>query len=281
MYLNCFRFLAGLLGLLLVMVCISPAESRAAGPPFTRLDPFGPLLEGDNICYMVQAYFPKEALAALLPDRLTIPDDATMARQYPGTKLKADEHPFMISLCRGLNIHDVLTNINVPEQEEIMFLFPVMYTDDAGEEHLCSYVPVLYLDSFWGVVGGLFYGFRKEFHPEMQYEEDADSKWWTVGDFFAASFVRQADEPLEELPGFFKQTYANPYVTVSYPLPFPRMVFFQVKVYPEAVSMAGETFEWQYRGTRVQDDGDTLSAYSEYRFTLSWPMRAGKYFGTP
>ena len=97
------------------------------------LDPFDPLVVGENVCYMVQAYFPKDALNALLPNRLTIPDDATMTRYYPDTELKVDAHPFVMSFCHGSNIHDVFTEINVPEQEEIMFVFPVSYTHDDGE----------------------------------------------------------------------------------------------------------------------------------------------------
>ena len=244
-------------------------------------DSFDPLVVGDNTCYVVRAYFPKDALTAMLPEKLTIPDDDTMAMYYPDTTLKVDAHPFMINLCHGSDIHDVFTEISVPEQEEIMFLFPVIYTHDDGNTYLCSYVPVLYLNSFWGVVAGLFYGLRKEYHPEMQYGEDgAISKWWSIEDIFDASFVTQTNEDMEGLPNFFEQTYANPYVTISYPLPFSNMVFFQIKVYPDTVRMASGTFNWNYRGTTVQDCEDTLGVYSEYLFTMSWPMSGSGYFGT-
>ncbi len=244
------------------------------------LDPFAPFLYGKNACYMVQAYFPKDALNAILPNKLSIPDDATMLSHYPDTMLKADAHPFTISFCHGSEIHDMFTNIYLPEQEEILFLFPVMYTDDDGETHLCSYVPVLYLDSFLGVVGGLFFSLRKEYHPEMEQGEDTASRWWRIGDILDASFEMQTGEDMAELPGFFKQTYANPYVTISYPLPFSKMVFFQIKVNPETVLAADETFEWNYKGTTVKSSEDTLSAYSEYWYTLSWPMKGSQYFGT-
>jgi hypothetical protein len=266
-------------------VCVNDLWSECEGQvePQSELldDSFDILVVGDNnTCYMIQAYFPKDALNAMLPDKLTIPDDATMARYYPDTKLKVDGHPFMINLCHSSNIHDVYTNISVPEQEEIMFLFPVIYTHDDGDMYLCSYVPVLYLDSFWGVVGGLYFGLRKEYHPEMQHGGDATiSKWWSIEDIFYASFVMQTDEDMAELPSFFEQTYANPYVTISYPLPFSKMVFFQIKVYPDTVRMASETFDWNYRGTTVQDSEDTWSVYSEYWFTMSWPMSGRNYFG--
>lgn len=245
------------------------------------LDPFDPLVVGDNTCYMVQAHFPKDALNALLPDHLTIPDDDTMTRYYPGTELKVDAHPFMLSFCHGSNIHDVFTEINVPEQEEIMFVFPVIYTHNDGDMYLCSYVPVLYLDSFAGVVGGLFFGLRKEYHPEMKHGEDAAmSKWWDIEDIIDASFVMQTGEEMSKLPSFFEQTFANPFVTISYPLPFPTMVFYQADVYPDTIRMASETFEWNYRGTTVRDSWDTWSVYSEYYFTMSQPMKARKYFDT-
>jgi len=255
-------------------------ENRAE-PQSELFDSFAPLVVGDNTCYMVQAYFPKDDLDAMLPDHLAIPDDATMTRYYPDTKLKDDAHPFMLSFCHGSNIHDVFTKINVPEQEEIMFLFPVIYTHDDGDVYLCSYVPVLYLDSFAGVLGGLIFGLRKEFHPEMKHgEAGIVSKWWSIEDIVEASFVMQTGENMTELPNFFKQTFANPFVTVSYPLPFPMMVFYQAEVYPAAVRTAGENFYWNYRGATVQDSGDTCSVYSEYWFTMSQPMSGRTYFGT-
>ncbi len=245
-----------------------------------QFDFYNTLLVGKSASYMFQAYFPKDALNAILPDNLSIPDDTTMAKYYPDTELRADAHPFMMNFSRGSNIHDVFTKINVPEQEELMFLIPVIYTDEDGDTYLCSYVPVLYLDSFWGVIGGLFFGLRKEYHPEMKHGEVAAiSKWWNVEDIFDASFVIQTDEDMEELPNFFAQTYANPYVTISYSLPFPMMVFFQIKTYPDTVRPASGTFEWNYRGTTVQDSGDTQAVYSEYSFTMSWPMNGRKYFG--
>ena len=242
---------------------------------------FDPLLVGDNTCYMVQAYFPKVALNAMLPDRLTIPDDATMTRYYPDTELKVGEHPFMLSFCHGSNIHDVFTKINVPEQEEIMFLFPVIYTHNNGDMYLCSYVPVLYLDSLAGVIGGLYFGLRKEYHPEMKHGETATiSKWWSIEDIVDASFVMQTDEDMAKLPGFFEQTFANPFVTISYPMPFPKMVFYQARVYPDTVMKADETFYWNYRGTTVSHSEDSWGVYSEYWFTMSQPMNGRKYFRT-
>ncbi len=119
---------------------------------------FEPMVTGHNSSCMAQAYFPRTALEAMLPEYLAIPDDDTMARYYPETELQADTHPFMLSFSHGSDIHDAYTNMNVPEQDEIMFVFPVIYTDDDGVMHMSSYVPVLYLDSFFGVLGGTYKG---------------------------------------------------------------------------------------------------------------------------
>ena len=91
----------------------------------------------------------------------------------------------MLSFCHGSKIHDVFTKIDVPQQEELMFVFPVMYNNTK----LCSYVPVLYLDSALGVAGGLYYGLRKEYHPEMKHNETDHSKSWHIDKIIDASFV--------------------------------------------------------------------------------------------
>ncbi len=238
------------------------------------------LLEGNNDCYMIQAYFPTETLNDMLPNHLTIPDAATMQTHYPDTELKDGEHPFLASFSHGSNIHDIITKQNVPEQEEIMFLFPVIYTHDDGTEYLCSYSPVLYLDSFMGVIGGLFYGLRKEYHPDMEHGEySTTSKWWSLEGIFDASF-EQIGEDEEQLPKFFEQIFSAPNVTLSYPQPFETMIFYQSKVYPNIVRKASETFYWNYKETTVQHGEDTLSVYANYFFTMSKPMSGKNYFET-
>lgn len=240
---------------------------------------FAPMVAGNNSCYMIQAYFPRSALASILPEHLSIPDDGTMARHYPETVLDATAHPFMLSVCHGASIHDVFTNINVPEQEEIMFVFPVIYTRDNGAVHLASYVPVLYLDSFIGMVGGLYFGLRKEYHPGMEHGEDTPTtRWWTVEGILDTSFEIEADEELDNLPHFFGQTFANPFVTVSYPLPFSKTVFYQARVYPEKTRGVSATFHWRYRGETVQNNDKSSAVYSEYSFTMSQPMHSNDYF---
>ena len=65
------------------------------------LDPFNPVLVGDNECYIIRAYFPKDILNDILPGRLSIPGDDVMSQNYPGTTLKENEHPFAMFFCHG------------------------------------------------------------------------------------------------------------------------------------------------------------------------------------
>ena len=96
-----------------------------------------------------------------------------------------------------------------------MFVFPVMYKENDQEEaKLCSYVPVLYLDSKLGVIGGLYYGLRKEFHPEMTHNTTQTASSWYVKDIIQAAFQNTGDQM--EMPQFIKQSFDNPFVTISY-----------------------------------------------------------------
>ncbi len=236
-------------------------------------------LEGNNNCYMMQAYFPKDILAEMLPEKLTLPEDVDMKAYYPETELRNETLPFIASFCHGSEIHDILTNKSVPEQEELMFLFPVVYTHEDGTKYMCSYSPVLYLNSRLGVAGGLYYGLRKEYHSEMKYEEPTPtSKWWDIEDILYASFEQKGEE-LKELPQFFRQILSSPFVTMSYPQPIVSMVFYQSKVYPETVRQADGTFRWSYEGAEISHENDVPSAYSRYFFTMSKPMNARKFFG--
>jgi hypothetical protein len=235
-------------------------------------------LEGNNDCYMMQTYFPKAVLEEMLPKDLALPKDVDMKLYYPETELKEDFHPFIASFCHGSDIHDVLTKQSVPEQEELMFLFPVVYTHDEETKYMCSYSPVLYLDSRLGVAGGLYYGLRKEYRSDMEYGKPSQtSKWWRIEDVLEASF-KQNGEETSDLPQFFKQILSSPFVTVSYPQPIAKMVFYQSKVYPEIVKKADGLFRWNYEGAEISHENDVLSAYSKYFFTMSKPMNANEFF---
>ena len=77
-----------------------------------------------------------------------------------------------------------------------MFVFPMLYDD----KHMVSYPPVLYLNSSEGVIGGLYYGLRKEYHKEMITTQTNTSKEWHVKNIIDASFVRNPRDKLEKVP---------------------------------------------------------------------------------
>jgi len=241
--------------------------------------PFHPFVVGENNCQLIQAYFPKDALEELLPNQLSIPNDVTMAKYYPDTLLKPEAHPFLMAFCHGSKIHDVDTNMYVPEQEEVMFMFPVVTRNDNLDYHLCSYVPVLYLDSFIGVLGGLVFGLRKEYHPAMKHGKSKAARFWRLEGTFNASFeIQHENGDLEQLPHFMEQTYLNPFVTVSYPMPFAKTAFYHARVYPRTIISTTEEFHWNYKGTVVSQSDDTQSVYVDYGFTMSKPMTAREFW---
>ena len=73
-----------------------------------------------------------------------------------------------------------------------MFIFPVMFDG----LYMCSYPPVLYLNSSMGVNGGMYYGLQKEFHPNMITNQTNKTKEWHIENIIDGSFVR---EPSKEL----------------------------------------------------------------------------------
>ena len=159
-----------------------------------------------------------------------------------------------------------------------MFVFPVEYTHTEGaESHLCSYIPVLYLDSFIGVTGGLYYGLRKEYHPEMVVNETDSHKDWSIANIIDASFDKVSD--ISEFPQFYSQSFQNPFVTISYL--DDKTWFYQAKVNTTLNKSASEDFEWHYKEKAdIKSSDDTSSIYSEYTFTMSQPMNYKTYFGS-
>ena len=74
------------------------------------------------------------------------------------------------------------------------------------------------------------------------------------------------------MPHFFDQTFKNPFVTISYPLPTARTVFYASKVYTNEVRKSSETFEWDYMGSEIASGDRTWSVYASYWFSMSSPM---------
>ena len=160
-----------------------------------------------------------------------------------------------------------------------MFVFPVTYTRADGNSCLTSYVPVLYLDSLLGMVGGLYFGLRKEHHRGMKFgETNAQARWWSIEGILEASFEALFSADMKALPRFFKQVFSNPFVTASYPLPFSRLMFYQARVNASTVCSARERFFWEYNGQTVTNGEKSTAVFCEYSFAMSRPMNKEQFF---
>ena len=193
--------------------------------------PQDPILTGNNVSYMAVGYYPREELEKFLPRAMSIPSDEVMTRKYPTVKKIEGMHPFTMMFSNCNNVHDVMTEIELRSYRELFFLFPVIYTHK-NQEHLCSYIPVMYLDYLLGVIGGLYLGLRKQFHPKMIDRETDTSKSFFIKDVLDVSFQRTSTNGSQELDPFFTQTFEKPTLTVSY---LNRTYFYTTKVYPTRV----------------------------------------------
>lgn len=236
--------------------------------------PHDAILTGNNTSHMVTGYFPSRELEKILPQAMSIPPDEVMAAKYPTAKKIAGMHPFMMMFSNCNNVHDVMTEIELRSYREHFPLFPVICAHE-GEEHLCSYIPVMYLDYLLGVVGGLYLGLRKQFHPGMKDVETAGSKSFRIDGTLAVEFRRDTQSGGRELDPFFVQTFENPTVTVSY---LGRTYFYTTSVTPSKVLDTSHEYEWRYRGSVIKSSKDTIANYSEYCFTTSQAMRHDAYF---
>jgi len=236
--------------------------------------PHDPILTGNNLSYMALGYFPKEALEKILPGAMSLPSDEVMAEKYPTAKKRDGMHPFTLMFSNCNNVHDVMTEIELRMYREHFPLFPVVY-EHGGEEHLCSYIPVMYLDYLLGVVGGLYLGLRKQFHPKMVDQETDASKSFVIPDVLDVSFEKDPTRGSRELDPFFAQTFDNPTVTVSY---LGQTWFYTTSVYPAKVLDTSHAYEWRYKGSVITNNEDTFANYTEYMFTTSQAMRYDAYF---
>lgn len=254
-------------------VALRQLYSVNAGPkPYHK-----PFVTGKNSCYMAQAYFPKNILQRILPHSLSVPSNHILQSFYPGTPLQENSIPFMMSFCHGREIQDVWTKKSVPVQEEIMFVFPVIYRQNATHKYLCSYVPVLYLDSLLGVIGGLYFGLRKEYHPNMEVQETSSGKSWIIDNILEANFEKTSLHSVA-MPSFFTEIFNRPFVTNSYPTPLSTTVFYEAQVKPILVNEARTNFHWNYKKEKIISDANTEAIFSDYTFTMSTPLNGKKYF---
>ncbi len=239
-----------------------------------NLTPHDAILAGNNLSYMVVGYYPKAALEKILPEAMSIPSDEIMDKTYPTVKKIEGMHPFTMMFSNCNNVHDVMTEIELRPYREHFPLFPVIYTHKE-EEHLCSYIPVMYLDYLLGVIGGLYLGLRKQFHPGMQDVETDASKSFVIKDTLDVSFHKASTTSSQELDPFFTQTFVNPTVTVSY---IGKTYFYTTNVFPTKVLDTSHEYEWRYRDSVIKNNEDTFAIYTEYRFTTSQAMRYDAYF---
>ncbi len=237
--------------------------------------PHLPFLTGNNLAYFVVAYYPIDALERFLPRAMSIPSEQVMAEKYPTVKKIKGMHPFMMQYANCHNVHDLMTNITLRPYEEIQANFPVIYTHKSGEQHLCTHVQLMYLEYLLGVIGGLYFGLRKQFRPSMKVEETDTSRSWVIPNILDASFKQTSHESSEELDPFFAQAFINPTVSFSY---FNRYRFYTQTVYPKKVLDASSDNEWRYKNSVIKSDDNTFANYSEYDFTVSQVMSYEGYF---
>jgi hypothetical protein len=236
--------------------------------------PHDDILAGNNVSNMVAAYYPREELEKFLPPSMSIPPDEVMAEKYPSAKKIEGMHPFTMMFSNCNNVHDVMTEWELRSYREHFPLFPVIYSHK-GEEQLCSYIPVMYLDYLLGVMGGLYLGLRKQFHPGMKDIETDTSKSFVIKDTLDVSFSKDSASGGRELDPFFVTTFENPAVTISY---IGKTYFYSTTVTPSKVLDTSHEFEWHYKGCVIKNSEDTFANYSEYRFTTSQAMNYEAYF---
>ena len=236
--------------------------------------PHDAMLAGNNSSYLVAGHFPTRALEKILPKGMSIPSEDIIAENYSTVQKIEGMHPFLMMFSNCRNVHDVMTEIELRHYRELMFFIPVIYTHKNEEQH-CSYVPVLYLDYLIGVIGGLYLGLRKEFHPGMQDIETGTSKSFVIKDVLNASFQRHPDDERAQLDPFFSQMLLNPTVTLSY---LNRVLFYTTKARATKVLGASARVQWKFKGATIEDNEDTFANYAEYAFTTSQAMRYDAYF---
>ncbi len=242
---------------------------------YKKLTPHDPTVICDRcVTNFALGYYPKEELKKILPKKMSIPSDDVMAKAYPTANPMNGMQPFLMIFSECWDVYNVYTESKLRPYKEIYCYFPVIYTNN-GEEHLCSYLPVLYLDYFLGVIGGFYFGMRKQFHPTMKYDQTDTSNSYFVKDILDASFDKTSTESTRELDPFFEQIFKKPMLTISY---FNRTNFFSAFVKPTKVIDTSVTYNWNYKGSVITNNENTFSCYCEMNWKLSPALGYEKYF---
>jgi hypothetical protein len=238
---------------------------------FTPHDPF---IAGNNLSHFVGGYFPTDELKKLLKPGMFIPSDEVMDREFPTVEKIEGMHPYLTLFSRCSNVRDTATEIELRPYLEVNTFFPITYRHK-GEERLCSYMPVLYLDFLLGTIGGAILGLRKEFHRNLKFTEADTSSSFAIENIISASFPRTSTEDIVDLDPFFAQIFTKPTLTYSY---FKKTDFYTTLVHPVRVHKASAIYEWNYKGSVIKSDQHTFVNFSEYSFTTSRAMRYDAYF---
>jgi hypothetical protein len=232
-------------------------------------------MSGDNQSYFVGGYFPRADLMRILRGGMSIPSDEVMAREFPTAVQRKGMIPFLTLYSRCTNVREHAFDVTVRPYLEINFFFPVTYVRN-GEERLCSFMPLLYLDRLFHTVGGCLLGLRKEFHPKLRFKETDTSSSFRIPNIISASFPESSMEEVEEVDPFFKQIFTKPTLTYSY---FRRTFFYTTQVFDfKNVYRASADIEWSYKETMVKSDEHTFCNLAEYTFTCSQAMNYDRYF---
>lgn len=232
-------------------------------------------MSGDNLSYFVAGHFPKADLMRILRRGMSIPPDEVIASEFPTVEQRRGMIPFLMLYSRCKNVREHAFDVTVRPYLEINFFFPVTYVCN-GEERLCSFLPLLYLDRLFHTLGGCLLGLRKEFHPKLRFSETDSSSSFRIPNILNASFPASSMEQAEEVDPFFKKMFTKPTLTYSY---FHRTFFYTTQVFDfRNVYTASADIEWNYKETVVKSDGHTFCNLAEYRFTVSQAMTYEKYF---
>ena len=242
---------------------------------FRKVTPHDPFMSGDNLSYFVGAYFPKADLMRILRRGMSIPSDEVMAREFPTVKQRKGMIPFLTLYSRCNNVREHIFGVTVRPYLEINFFFPVTYTY-RGEEHLCSFMPLLYLDRLFHTIGGCLLGLRKQFHPNLRFTETDTSCSFNIKNILSASFPDDAMQEVDEVDPFITQIFTKPTLTYSY---FHKTDFYTTQVFDaKKAYKASADFAWSYKGIVIKSDEHTFCNFAEYSFTVSRAMSYKKYF---
>jgi hypothetical protein len=183
--------------------------------------------------------------------------------------------PFLTLYSRCNNVREHIFDVVVRPYLEINFFFPVAYTYK-GEERLCSFMPVLYLDRLFHTIAGCLLGLRKQFHHNLTFTETDTFCSFNIENILRATFQDVSMEEVEEIDPFSAQIFTKPTLTYSY---FHRTDFYTTKVFNfKKVYKVSADIEWQYKGTVIKSDEYTCCNFAEYSFTTSQAMGYNKYF---